>query len=57
MKSNQVNASTTTFKLGGLKHEGTFNITVKKTGLAISGCTIEAWNPGTGGSGDATMPL
>jgi hypothetical protein len=57
MKSNQVNASTTTFKLGGLKHEGTFNITVKKTGLAISGCTIEAWNTGTGGSGDATMPL
>jgi hypothetical protein len=129
----QVNASTTTFKLGGLKHDGTFNvtdgtaeaagsevadwditsnvnnvyssgdgtrtytmilypqtaaaalsfsaiidgqtfanttaiqpalqagysytytITVKKTGLVISGCTIEAWNTGTGGSGDATM--
>jgi hypothetical protein len=129
----QVNASTTTFKLGGLKHNGTFNvtdgtaeatgseeadwnitsnvnnvyisgdgtrtytmilypqtvaaalpfsaiidgqtfanttaiqpalqagysytytITVKKTGMVISGCTIHAWNTGTSGSGDATM--
>lgn len=33
----------------------TYTITVKKTGLAVSGCTIEDWGDDTGGSGDATM--
>ena len=33
----------------------TYTITVKKTGLAISGCTIEDWNDGGSHSGDATM--
>jgi hypothetical protein len=33
----------------------TYTITVKKSGLVISGCTIQAWNTGTSGSGDATM--
>lgn len=33
----------------------TYTITVKKTGLEVSGCTIEAWGDDTGGSGDATM--
>lgn len=33
----------------------TYNITVKKTGLAVSGCTIENWNDGGSHSGDATM--
>lgn len=33
----------------------TFTITIKKTGLEVSGCTIENWNPGTGGKGDAVM--
>lgn len=34
----------------------TYTITVKKTGLAVSGCTISNWVDGTGGSGDAVMP-
>ena len=33
----------------------TYTITVKKTGLEVSGCTITDWNPGTAGSGDAEM--
>ena len=33
----------------------TYTITVKKLGLEVSGCTIEDWGNGTGGSGDATM--
>lgn len=33
----------------------TYTITMKKTGLTVSGCTINPWNPGIGGSGDATM--
>lgn len=33
----------------------TYTITMKKTGLTVSGCTIAAWNPGTTGSGNATM--
>lgn len=33
----------------------TYEITMKKTGLTVSGCTITPWNPGTGGIGDATM--
>ncbi|WMI93963.1 fimbrillin family protein [Bacteroides fragilis] len=33
----------------------TYTITMKKTGLTVSGCTISPWNPGAGGSGDATM--
>ncbi len=33
----------------------TYTITVKKTGLSVSGCTISAWGTGTGGSGDAEM--
>lgn len=35
----------------------TYTITIKKTGLVISGFTIESWNTGTSGSGDAVMPL
>lgn len=33
----------------------TYTITVKKTGLEVSGCTIEDWGKETGGSGNATM--
>lgn len=33
----------------------TYTINVKKTGLSVSGCTINTWDPGTGGSGDAEM--
>lgn len=33
----------------------TFTITIKKTGLTVSGCTIEGWASGTGGSGNAEM--
>lgn len=33
----------------------TYTITVKKTGLTVSGCTIENWGNGSTGSGDATM--
>ena len=33
----------------------TYTITVKKTGLVVSGCTITPWTNGTGGSGDAKM--
>lgn len=33
----------------------TYTITVKKTGLAVSGCTISNWVNVTGGSGDAVM--
>lgn len=33
----------------------TYTITMKKTGLEVSGCTIGKWNQGTGGSGDAKM--
>lgn len=33
----------------------TYTITVKKTGLTVSGCTISNWSGGTGGNGDATM--
>lgn len=33
----------------------TYTITMKKTGLTVSGCTIATWNNGDGGSGDATM--
>lgn len=33
----------------------TYTITVKKTGLTVSGCNIEAWGTGSTGSGDATM--
>ena len=34
----------------------TYTITVQKTGLAVSGCTISNWVNVTGGSGDAVMP-
>lgn len=33
----------------------TYTITMKKTGLEVSGCTIGEWTTGTGGSGDAIM--
>lgn len=33
----------------------TYTITMKKTGLTVSGCTIGPWNTGTTGSGNATM--
>lgn len=33
----------------------TYTITVKKTGLVVSGCTIEGWGDEVTGSGDATM--
>lgn len=33
----------------------TFTITIKKTGLAVSGCTIEGWGTAVTGSGEATM--
>ena len=33
----------------------TYTITVKKTGLVVSGCTITAWAGGTTGEGDAEM--
>lgn len=33
----------------------TYTITVKKTGLTVSGCKIESWGTGQGGDGDATM--
>lgn len=33
----------------------TYTITVKKTGLQVSGCTITKWTEATGGSGDAVM--
>ena len=33
----------------------TYTITVKKSGLAVSGCTITPWTSGTTGSGDAEM--
>lgn len=33
----------------------TYTITVKKTGLTVSGCTIDEWGTGTSGSGEATM--
>ena len=33
----------------------TYTITMKKTGLSVSGCTIEGWTNGSGGSGNAEM--
>lgn len=33
----------------------TYTITVKKTGLAVSGCTITDWGNGGGNTGNATM--
>lgn len=33
----------------------TYTITVKKTGLVVSGCTITDWNNGGSGTGDAMM--
>ena len=33
----------------------TFTITMKKTGMTVSSCTIDGWGNGTGGSGDATI--
>lgn len=33
----------------------TFTITIRKTGLEVSGCTIEGWNTVSDISGDATM--
>ena len=33
----------------------TYTITVKKSGLKVSGCTITNWNAGSTGSGDAKM--
>lgn len=33
----------------------TYTITVKKTGLVVSGCTIKPWESGSTGSGDAKM--
>lgn len=33
----------------------TFNITMKKTGMTVSSCTIGGWEGGTGGTGDAEM--
>lgn len=33
----------------------TYTITVKKTGMTVSGCTIENWGDGGIGSGDATL--
>ena len=33
----------------------TYEITVKKTGLTVSGCTIKDWNSGNAIPGDATM--
>lgn len=33
----------------------TYTITVNKTGLTVSGCTIENWGNGGSGSGNATM--
>lgn len=33
----------------------TYTITVKKTGLSVSGCTITGWDTGTDGEGDASM--
>ena len=33
----------------------TYTITLKKTGLTVSGCTIGAWNPISGSNGDAEM--
>lgn len=33
----------------------TYTITVKKTGLSVSGCTIKGWANGSGGSGSAEM--
>ena len=33
----------------------TYTITVKKSGLKVSGCTITNWNTGSTGSGDAEM--
>lgn len=33
----------------------TYTITIKKTGLTVSGCTIEGWTNNTGGSGNAEM--
>lgn len=33
----------------------TYTITMKKTGLSVSGCTIEGWTNNTGGSGNAEM--
>lgn len=33
----------------------TYEITMRKTGLTVSGCTINPWNTGKGDSGDATM--
>ena len=35
----------------------TYTITVKKTGLEVSTCTIDDWKPGTGGDIDAGMEL
>lgn len=37
----------------GLSYE--YTITVKKTGLTVSGCTIKSWDGGDTVSGDATM--
>lgn len=36
-------------------HSYTYTITVKKTGLVVSGCTITDWNSGGTGSGSAEM--
>lgn len=33
----------------------TYTVTVNKTGVTVSGCTVEKWNDGTGGDTSATM--
>lgn len=35
----------------------TYTITVRKTGLTVSNCTINSWGDGGNNTGDATMPL
>lgn len=39
----------------GAGQKYTYTITLKKTGMTVSGCTIAPWIEGTTGSGDATM--
>lgn len=41
--------------LASLDADTSYTITMKKTGLKVSGCTIGKWNSGGSGSGDATM--
>ena len=54
LKDTLVGPNDTLVNFCGLA-DATYTITVEKSGLAVSGCTITPWTSGTTGSGDAKM--